>query len=148
MSINDVNLRRKALELLTEEEIKATPRFVPSPKMGRVTGVYDGDTITIVAYTGHTLNKFSVRILGIDTPEMRTKSEHEKKLAIKARDYVKTLCLDKVVQLKNHAKEKYGRVLAEVWVDGVSVGARLIENELAYAYDGGTKRSWARERAQ
>lgn len=44
MSVHDVNLRRKALALLTEKEIKSVPRFIPEPNMGRVTSVYDGNT--------------------------------------------------------------------------------------------------------
>ena len=135
-------MTRKALELLSENEIKQVPRFIPKPTMGRVVSVYDGDTITIVSYLGAELYKFSVRVLGVDTPEMRGSSEYEKKLAVKAKNFVKLMCLDKVVELKNHGKEKYGRVLADVFVDGVSIGRKLIEADLAYEYSGGAKREW------
>ena len=101
-----------------------------------------GDTITVVGYLGTQLYKFSVRVLGCDTPEMRGKSEHEKALARKAKEFVKSLCLDKIVTLKNHGKEKYGRVLAEVWVNNVNLSEALIAEGLAYKYEGGAKRDW------
>ena len=59
-----------------------------------------------------------------------------------SKEFVKELCLDKIVQLTNHGKEKYGRVLAEVWVDGRSVGQALVKNGLAHEYEGGTKAGW------
>ena len=41
--------------------------------------------------------------------------------------------------IENVSLEKYGRVLADVYVDNVSIGESLIEKRLAVSYDGGRK---------
>jgi len=140
-SLDGSEHKQKPLELLESEEFKRVPRFIPRPVKGRVVSVYDSDTITVVAYMP-TLYKFSVRVLGIDGPELRTKNEREKALALKGKSFTESFCLNKVVELKNHGKEKYGRVLAEVWIDGKSLGKGLIAAGLARAYDGGHKEPW------
>ena len=68
---------------------KNTPRFVPDVRRGKVTSVYDGDTLTIAARHSQQgpAYLFSVRLEGIDTPEIRgASSEGEKRAALAARD--------------------------------------------------------------
>ncbi len=119
--------------------------FIPPVKYGKVVKVYDGDTITIVAtldfgvYQSPQLYKFSVRLNGIDTPELKTKNENEKRLAIIARDELKKQLDNKIVELKNVSLEKYGRLLAEVYVGDINVNEWMITNGYAVKYDGGTK---------
>lgn len=127
---------------LTPADIKNVPRFIPKPETGRVVSVYDGDTITIVSFLGKTLYKFSVRLSGIDTPEIRGSGAYEKKLAYSAKEFVEKMCLDKIVELRNHRSEKYGRVLAEVYVNNNSIGDALVAANLAHTYDGGKKQGW------
>ena len=53
-----------------------TTAFVPPISGGRVIKVYDGDTITIanyMPYANSPLYRFSVRINGIDCPEIKTR---------------------------------------------------------------------------
>ena len=45
----------------------------------------------------------------------------------------------KIVELKNVKLEKYGRVLADVYYNGISLGELLCDCNLAVKYDGGTK---------
>ena len=57
------------------------PHFVPMLTGGRVIKCYDGDTITIAAYLPFKeseLYKFSVRINGIDCPEIKGQTANEK----------------------------------------------------------------------
>ena len=66
--------------------------------------VYDGDTITIAAklpYKHSPIYRFSVRLNGIDTPEIKGKNEDEKKCAKMARDALKETILNKTVHLEN-----------------------------------------------
>jgi len=56
-----------------------------------------------------------------------------------ARDMIRSKCLNKIVELRNVELEKYGRILADIYVDGVDVKTFLLEANLAVAYDGGTK---------
>ena len=66
--------------------------------------------------------------------------------AKEARDFVKAMLSNaKEITLANVTRDKYFRVLADVYVDGVSLSELLIENKLAFSYDGGTKRSWCGE---
>lgn len=134
--------KRKPLELLTDAEIKEAPSFIPVPRMGRCYRVYDGDTINVVAYDGDVLKRYSVRVNGIDTPEIRGKTDEEKKLAQKAKVFATEFALGKVVELRNHGKEKYGRVLADVFVEGMSLKDALISANLGREYDGGHKIPW------
>lgn len=116
--------------------------FVPPITGGRVIKCYDGDTITIASglpYKGSELYKFSVRINGIDCPEIRSKNENEKKCAYIAKKKVEDLLLNKMIILEDVKTEKYGRLLADVIINNISVGPWLLEQNLAVKYEGKTK---------
>jgi len=124
------------------------PVSIPTPYVYRakVLSVYDGDTITVSLDLGLSIEvKAKCRLLGIDTPEIRTKSAAEKEAAYTARDRVRDLVLGKTVILHSVAKpDKYGRLLVKVWAeDGSCVNQVLIDEGLAREYDGGKKISWS-----
>ena len=106
---------------------------------------YDGDTCYITAKTfPEPLQKMSIRILGIDTPEIRGDCGEEKALASIGREYANELfrAADEIT-LENLDWDKYGgRVLADVYLDGELYSQKLIDAGLAKPYDGGTKESW------
>lgn len=125
---------------------KECEEFVMIVKAGRVIDVYDGDTITIASYVElngepRKLYKFSCRLNGIDTPEIKGGSPTEKECATIARDALRKLILGKVVTLFNHSKEKYGRVLADIYHDKIHLSEWMIEKRYAVPYDGGTKKT-------
>ena len=104
--------------------------------------VYDGDTITIASLLPNTTEpvyRFSVRLSGIDSAEIKGKTAIEKKIAIEARDALYDFIFGKIVYLKNTTTEKYGRILADVYCDNIHVNKWLLDNKLAVPYDGGTK---------
>ena len=116
--------------------------FVIPIQEGKVIKVYDGDTITVqfkLPYKASPLYKISVRLNGIDCPELKTKNAIEKQCSQIAKEKVSDLLMGKVVQFKNVSMEKYGRLLADVYYKNKSVNEWLLENHLAIAYDGGTK---------
>jgi endonuclease YncB( thermonuclease family) len=120
--------------------------FIPEIRIGKVVRVYDGDTITIAAkiiIEGKETSKpyrFSVRLRGIDSPELKTKNPKEKELAVQSRDKLASFIMGEMVTLENVAFDKYGRILAEVITkDGENVSKWMLENKLAVEYDGGTK---------
>jgi micrococcal nuclease len=128
---------------------KDLPLFVPPLKTGKVIKVYDGDTITIASKVPGLYNspiyKFSIRLNGIDTPEMRTKDEDEKEIAILARDALSEKIMGKEIRLENIKTEKYGRVLCDIYLDQSHLNQWLIDEKYALPYDGGTKvipKSW------
>lgn len=121
---------------------KDTISFVPPIEKGLVIKVYDGDTITIASklpYSTSPLYRFSVRLNGIDCPEMKSKNQHEKECSLIAREELSKQILDKIVTLRNIQTEKYGRILADVYIDDLCVNTYMLEKRLAVAYDGGTK---------
>ena len=118
--------------------------FVAPITEGYVLKVYDGDTITIafrLPYEGSALYRSSVRLNGIDAPEIKGKNEDEKKAAQIAKHALETLILEKIVTLKNIQTEKYGRILADVYIGDIHVNQWLLDHKLVVSYDGGTKKS-------
>jgi micrococcal nuclease len=116
--------------------------FVPPISSGQVIKVYDGDTITIAAklpYAASPMYRFSVRLNGIDCPEIRGKNDQEKEIAQIAKKRLSDLILNKIVFLSNVKTEKYGRMLADITYNGVQLNQFMINERLAVAYDGGTK---------
>jgi hypothetical protein len=129
-------------DYLKEIEYKDTIGFVPPILVGKVIKVYDGDTITIASKLPNTENpvyRFSVRLNGIDSAEIKGKTASEKRLAIEARDKLHELIFGKMIHLKNISTEKYGRILADVYLDDLHVNQWMLDNGLAVPYDGGTK---------
>jgi len=138
----------------SNEEIKweDTRPFVMPLTKGRVIKVYDGDTITVASklpFPNSPLYRFSVRLNGIDCPEIKGKTAEEIAVAKEARDAMTALIYQKEVTLLNVANEKYGRVLADVYLGSLHLNQWLIDQRFAVAYDGGTKKtpeSWAKYR--
>ncbi|MCH7499616.1 MAG: thermonuclease family protein [Nitrospinae bacterium] len=113
---------------------------ITGPVAAKVVKVYDGDTFTVEAYPWPGITaKASVRVNGVDTPEIRGKCESEKRKAIAAREFVKWLVLGEVVFLQNVKYGKYaGRVVADVKLKGGdSLADKIINQGLGREYHGG-----------
>lgn len=103
---------------------------------------YDADTITFDIPGVHPLigEKISVRVNGIDAPELKTKDDCEKRSARIARNLIENvLKRAKRIDLVNVDRDKYFRILADVTVDGRDLKQVLLKNGLAYEYHGETK---------
>jgi len=136
------NMSSDLVNLLENVEYRDTVPFVPPIQYGKVIKVYDGDTITIASVLPNTtepIYRFSIRLNGIDTPEIRGKTQEEKELAIQVRDALTEKIYGKMVELRNVGNEKYGRVLAEIYLDGENINQWLVDENFAVAYDGGKK---------
>jgi len=106
---------------------------------------YDGDTCYVVAKTlPDTLRNMSIRILGIDTPEIRADCTEEKDLALQGRAFANDMFRNAdTIEFRNLKWDKYGgRILADVYIDGMSYKHEIIEAGLAREYDGGKKLGW------
>jgi endonuclease YncB( thermonuclease family) len=105
-------------------------------------GVYDGDTVTVVfkPFENEPIYRYSIRLSGIDTPEIRTKNPDEKKKGLEVRDILRNEILDKLITIKCGKFDKYGRLLADIIYKGENINKWLISKGLAYEYNGGTKR--------
>ena len=140
--------KREACPILSIIQWEQTIPFIPPIYEGQVIKVYDGDTITIASklpYDESPLYRFSVRLLGIDSPEIKGKTPEEKEAAKKSQKALENLILNKVVYLKDMSNEKYGRILANVYVDvdssenQIHVNKWMLDNKYAHEYDGKTK---------
>ena len=121
-----------------------TTVFTYPVKGGRVIKVYDGDTITIASklpIKKSPIYRFSVRLNGIDTPEMKGAgvTDDEKSAAHQAQVFVSDLILNKYVRLENIQNEKYGRILADVYIGDIHLNELLLKERYAIPYNGGTK---------
>ena len=124
--------------------VQAAPEY-GTVTVSKVISVYDGDTfrVDIDSLPPIVGKNIPIRLNGIDTPEIRGKCQYEKDLALKARDFVRNkLANAKEIKLTKLQRGKYFRVVADVYVDGVSLEQELLDNELAYKYTGGKKSSW------
>ena len=110
--------------------------FIPPVEGGLVIKVYDGDTITIATqvYDDPTMYRFSVRLLGINAPEIRTRDADEKRSAKVAQQVLSDAVIGKNVTLKNVTVEKYGRLLADVYLGDQNINEYLLQNQVVEPY--------------
>ena len=110
--------------------------------------VIDGDTVEIEApYLPPPLaKKLSIRVYGVDTPEKgwRGKCDKEKALGAEASKFTQDLVNHaQTIMVELRKWDKFGgRVLGDLWIDGKSLTALLIENGYAREYHGEAKQSW------
>ena len=96
--------------------------------------VVDGDTIHV--------GRETVRIMGLDAPEMRGRCPVESAAAHRATDRMAELIADGV-SLRRHGRDRYRRLLAVVTdSQGRDVALVLIQEGLARPYGGERRRSW------
>ena len=115
----------------------------PELSVGKVVKVYDGDSITI-----GTLDKvrYSCRLSGIDTAELRSSSTTERDIAYASRDFLREKILHMIVDVVVRGIDKYGRLLCVIELDGVNINDLMITSGGAIEYNGGKKRNvdWGR----
>ena len=136
---------------LESRTFENTPEFTFEGQhiIGKVVQVYDGDTIWVVIKIRGIYNRVRVRINGIDAPEIKPSLKVENrnkiiKLAEESKQFLSNLILNKVVTLKCHKYDKYGRLLADVTIENenkeiINISEHMIKNKKAYSYDGNKK---------
>ena len=113
----------------------------------KVTSIYDGDTFRadIKDYPDIVGKRMSIRINGIDTPEIKAHCEKEKILARVAKQTTVLMLRNAhTIELRNIKRGKYFRIIADVYADGESVAEELKQKHLAVSYDGKTKIDWCK----
>ena len=95
---------------------------------------YDGDTIDLIVDLGFNVKvTIRVRLLNVDTPELRGVDEAEKARGLRAKEFACQFLSgeDVIVKTYKDKKGKYGRWLAELWVGTRSLAEALQEAGLA-----------------
>lgn len=118
-------------------------------KIAKVIDIYDGDTITVIFDIDDKFYKYKIRLFGIDSPEMKPSKILENRdlyiqSANKVKDILKMLILNKIVKLHCKNYDKYGRILAIIYIDNMNINDFLLENKLVKKYDGKTKVDFSR----
>lgn len=107
------------------------------PVEARVMRIIDGDTIVVRAaiWPGQHID-VSVRLAGIDAPELRSRCPEQRNRAWQARNRLHNMIAGTIVHLHDVRHGKYaGRVVARVQTrDGVKLSAELVKAGLAYRY--------------
>lgn len=167
--MSDVSL--EDIEDVFRQHGVTTPEFTLNGlrTYARVVSVYDGDTMKCIIPVFNTFFKFNVRLSGIDTCEMKSKKTEAKVLAIRARDRLINLVTGGKTNISMTEKtetkkditnilendvflvwlhclelDKYGRTICNIYASpnsNVSFSDILIEEHLAYVYEGETKLS-------
>lgn len=111
--------------------------------------VVDGDTIDVHIDLGFSVwHKARVRMLGIDTPESRTRNLEEKALGLASKARLKELLKGNKLEIEcSKEKGKFGRVLAIVYATNKEGNRVDCNNQLcveghARPYFGGKKEAW------
>ena len=114
--------------------------------IGKVTEVYDGDTITVIMKYKNCMDKFKIRLIGYDSPELKPRKDIDDRqnivsLAKEAKKQLSDKVLNKIVKVHCHDFEKYGRLLATIYtMDNEDVNEWMIKNGSGCKeYDGGKK---------
>jgi micrococcal nuclease len=126
-------------------------RFFYSAK---VLNVVDGDTFDCMIDLGFSVHlKARIRLYGINTPESRTKDLKEKEMGLKAKAFTKDwLTRHTTVYIRTvvDKKEKYGRILAEVYSSPdtqdpytARLNTDIIQAGYAQEYFGVGDKTWA-----
>lgn len=111
---------------------------LPGPTPADLVRVVDGDTVEVRARIW--LDEWigvSVRLSGIDAPELHGRCPAEREKAAAARDYLSRLIEGHALTLEDISPDKYaGRVEARLLADGQDTAAALLADGLARPLEG------------
>ncbi len=106
----------------------------------KVINVVDGDTIDVSIDLGFSIHSHQrVRLAGIDTAELNSPDSEKRGLAQRAKLYLQNSILDRDVVIETYKVDKYGRYLADVFLNGECTNQKLLDENLAVYYDGGKR---------
>ena len=131
--------------LLVSSVLNAADKSFGDVLVSEVTSIYDADTfrVNIDDWPDIIGKRMSVRVLGVDAPEIRGKCKSEKQAARRAKQFtVEVLRSAKKIELRDIQRGKYFRILAHVYVDGINLSEKLIQAQHGRAYNGGSREGW------
>jgi micrococcal nuclease len=101
--------------------------------------VYDGDTIHAIFKHEDKYQKFKIRMLGYNSPELKPSRKIKNrdiiiKNAKKSRDRLSDLIFRKVVKLDCGKFDKYGRILATVYFNNNNINKIMLDENLGVVY--------------
>ena len=92
---------------------------------GRVVGVLDGDTVDVLT-VDHVQER--IRLMGIDAPEKA------QAFGQRSKQFLADLVFGKTVEIEWRHRERYGRIVGRVLLDGRDVNLEMVQAGLAWHY--------------
>jgi endonuclease YncB( thermonuclease family) len=102
-----------------------TGTFAERRVTGKVVGVHDGDTITVLDAEK---NQYKIRFNGIDAPELKMDFGN------KAKESLSDMVFGKEVTVVFSKRDKYNRIVANVYINGMDVNLEQIKRGFAWHY--------------
>jgi endonuclease YncB( thermonuclease family) len=96
--------------------------------VGRVVGIADGDTMTLLVPDGASFKQVKVRLGEIDTPESK------QPFGERAKQTLSDLAYNKQARVVVQDTDRYGRKVSRVYVGGVDVNAERVKRGAAWVY--------------
>lgn len=101
------------------------PLVLPEEYNGRVVGITDGDTLTLLVEGNR---QVKIRLGEIDTPESG------QPYGKRAKQELSELAFNKTARVKVQDIDRYGRTVGRVFVDGLDVNAEMVKRGAAWVY--------------
>jgi len=115
------NDARKNSDSDSSSEIPQNPRIIS----GRIVGVSDGDTVSLLTEQRENLR---IRLATIDSPEKA------QDFGARAKDSLSDLVFNKNVEVEVRSKDRYGRLVGVIRVGGTDVNLEQIKRGMAWHY--------------
>jgi micrococcal nuclease len=132
--------------------------FQGKKRLAKLISIYDGDTFTIVTRLSpkEPFCEYSIRLSGIDTPEIRHSDPLHKQAGHIVRDVLRDIYpIGTIFLVQFEHEDKYGRLLGTLWTckktwfrsirPDRNICQWLVDQNLAVLYDGGTKANFSKE---
>lgn len=133
-----VNAKTDTINIASETKNNKETNF----EKAIVKEIIDGDTIKVELNGGKIE---TIRLLLVDTPETVKPNTPVQPFGKEAKDFMKQILIkDTVIEIEKGKSErdKYGRLLAYIWLDGKNINKELLKEGLArvaYVYEPNTK---------
>jgi len=92
---------------------------------GQIVGVSDGDTVTLLDAQK---KQWKIRLLGIDAPEKK------QAFGQRSKQHLSDLVFNKQVVVEYYKRDRYGRTLGKLLVDGADVNLEQVKAGMAWHY--------------
>ena len=122
-----MNFARHALWWFGLLAIFAVP-LMAAEYVGKVVGVSDGDTLTLLVPDGNSFKQVKVRLGEIDTPERK------QPYGTRAQQALSDLAYNKQARVVVQDTDRYGRTVGRVYVGNVDVNAEMVKQGAAWVY--------------
>lgn len=126
---------RQGIWKATESPRPHVPQHSSSPALSRfparVNAVFDGDTVVAIDATGV---EHRIRFSGVDAPELAHDGRPAQPGGQEAMVWMRRAVLGQTVVVEVTDKDKWGREVARIILDGEDINLSLIRNGWAWAY--------------